>query len=175
MADLIVGAAKDPAAVSVGTPVILSFDPATGGANVALVGGAVGGSTVAQGDPNAGGADAWPVSLEVDGDPITATNGVPVVAQTTSGDPRSTTDQTATGTPTALTALVRGPGGLLIMAHPLNPAGSIVRISGSDVSTTKGTPLGPGASYIDTSVANANQLYLVIEAGAAPKICTRQV
>jgi hypothetical protein len=30
--------------------------------NVTLVGGAVGGQTVAQGDPNGGGADAWPVS-----------------------------------------------------------------------------------------------------------------
>lgn len=143
--------------------------------NVTLVGGAVGGSTVAQGDPNAGGADAWPVSLEVDGTPIDSTNGVPVVATTTTGDPASLADTTATSSAVALGSLARGPGGIMITALPTNPAGSIVRVSGSDVTSTRGQPLGPGASYVNTSVANANQLYIRIGAGVAPAVAVSQV
>jgi|SRR5882672_12425919 len=41
----------------------LTIDPTNGGLNVNLAGGAVGGSTVAQGDPNADATKGWPVRL----------------------------------------------------------------------------------------------------------------
>lgn len=53
---------------STGAPTAVAVDESLANAAgaapmaVSLTGGAVGGSTVAQGDPNAGGADAWPVT-----------------------------------------------------------------------------------------------------------------
>lgn len=52
--------------------------------------------------------------------------------------------------------------GILVTAHPNNTA--VVRISGTDVTSSQGQPLGPGASWT-FNVANANLLYAVAESG----------
>lgn len=105
---------------------------------------------------------------------MAATLAAGVGAPTTASSPTSLADQTATAGAVALGSLARGPGGLMISGNLGNPAGSIVRVSGSDVATNKGQQLGPGGSYTNTSVQNASQLYIIIEAGIAPKICVSQ-
>jgi hypothetical protein len=61
--------------------------------------------------------------------------------------------------------------GILITAHPKNTA--VVRISGPDASSTRGQPLGPGASFI-FPFTDAALLYAVAESGSQT-ICVMPV
>lgn len=101
------------------------------------------------------------VGLQVAGADVSNTN--PVVVR----DPTTTTisslpDTSVTTAPAALAALAAGPTGILVTAHPYNTAP--IRVSGSDVTTTRGQPLQPGASFL-FSVTNANQLSVAAETG----------
>lgn len=80
-------------------------------------------------------------------------------------DVASSPDQTITGgAATTLTALRCGPDGkILVTAHPANTTN--IRVSGPDVTTTRGTPLWPGASY-SFDVADASKLHAIIESGS---------
>lgn len=115
------------------------------------------------------------VQLTSGGNDVSASNPIPIAPNTTASSPSSLDDTTATGSAVALGSLVAGPGGIVVTAHPSNPVGSVVRVGGSDITTTRGQPLGPGASYTWTSVRNANQLSIIIETGTAPKVCVSQV
>lgn len=85
----------------------------------------------------------------------------------------SVSDVTATATPTALPGLVAGPTGILVTAHPTLNTG-VLRVSGNDVTASHGQPFAPSSSYV-FSVANANELWCVIESGASGVLCVSAV
>ena len=89
--------------------------------------------------------------------------GGTVSPPTTPSSPSSLPDQAATGSAVALGSLAAGPGGLLISCPLSATPGSITRVSGSDVAVNQGVPLSPGGSYVNTSVQNANQLYIIAQ------------
>ena len=66
------------------------------------------------------------------------------------------------GSATHLDSLVAVYQGILVTALSSNT--KVVRISGSDVSTSKGQPLAPGASFV-FPVSNANLLYAITDSG----------
>lgn len=74
-------------------------------------------------------------------------------------------DVAVTVTPAPLPALPAGPNGILVTAHPSNTPGVIIRVSGTDVSATKGQPLGPGGS-LAFSVKDASNLSARTESGS---------
>lgn len=78
-------------------------------------------------------------------------------------------DQTIT-VKAQLTACPAGPNGVIVTAHPLNAPGTVIRISDTNVSATRGHPLAPGASYT-FGIANASGLYAISESGAAAVLC----
>ncbi len=105
--------------------------------NVTLVGGAVGGQTVAQGDPNAGGVDAWPTTDAAAQALLTTIAArladlAPPVGGTIIGDDAAHAFGTLTG-----------PGILVVAA-----SGGTARIgAAADVSASVGIPVIDGAAY----------------------------
>lgn len=82
-------------------------------------------------------------------------------------------DVTSTTTPTAFSALARGPVGIMVTNHGLLGSGT-ARVSGPDVSATHGQPILQGQSVI-FQVLDASALHHVAEAGASPKLCVSAV
>ncbi len=82
-----------------------------------------------------------------------------------SGPVKSSPDQTITGgAAVPLTALPAGPSGqILVTAHPSNT--NVIRVSSSDVATTRGQPFGAGASFFFT-VSDASRLHAIVESGS---------
>ena len=108
----------------------------------------------------------WPGTADpTDGGLNVHISGGTIGPPTTADNPLSLADQAATGSAVALGSLTAGPGGLLIccVPSPISTTGSITRVSGSGVAATRGIPLAPGGSVVNTSVKNANQLYIIQE------------
>ena len=102
------------------------------------------------------------------------TNPLPVTLATSTDSLQtsfSTQPDYSVSTIVQLTALAAKSQGILVTAHPSNT--QVVRISGSDVSTTEGQPLGAGASFT-FAVTNASILWAVAESGTQ-KICVSAV
>ncbi len=84
----------------------------------------------------------------------------------------SLVDVAASGTAQAFSSLARGPVGIMVTVHPLSTG--IVRVSGSDVATNKGTPLAAGG-WILLQVANANQIHFILEAAGTANLSATAV
>jgi len=154
--------------------------------NVTLVGGAVGGSTVAQGDPNSGGADAWPVAgkggeqlaLEAGGNlaalvaklPSALGATTPAASLSVTGSlattaPTTVADATGTGSEAQLGSLAAGPSGIRVQNTSADGSPNIRVGKTSEVSTTRGVQIRPGAEAV-FCVSNANVLYVIAESGS---------
>ena len=114
------------------------------------------------------------VQIDVGGVSASLTNPLPVTLATSTDSLQtsfSTQPDYSVSTIVQLTALAAKSQGILVTAHPSNT--QVVRISGSDVSTTEGQPLGAGASFT-FAVTNASILWAVAESGTQ-KICVSAV
>ncbi len=116
---------------------------------VNLVGGAVGGQVIEQGDPNAGGADAWPVASKTGAElALDATALAGNVLLTTIADRLADLAPPVGGSITGDDAAhafgaLTGPGIIVVAA-----TGGTARIgAAAEVSNTVGLPVVDGASY----------------------------